>query len=80
MCSIDRLQDAPCTQNGTVVGSLNRVPFGAVVSQRTTLQERAKLSKVLPCSMIGIVIYCAESENKVEFGQKNKRNIWILVN
>jgi hypothetical protein len=30
--------------------------------------------------MVGIVIYCAESENEAEIGQKNKRNIWILVN
>ena len=75
-----KLQGAPCTQSGTVVGSLNRVPFWAGMSQCITWQERAKLSKGLPCSMIGIVIYCAESENKVEVGQKNKRNIWVLVN
>ena len=30
--------------------------------------------------MIDIVIYCVEIENKVEVGQKNKRNIWILIN
>ena len=75
-----KLQDAPCTQSGIVVGSLNRIPFWAGMSHCTTWQERAKLSKSLPCSMIGTVIYCAESENKVEVGQKNQRNSWILVN
>jgi len=55
--------------------SLNRVPFGAGMSQCTTCQEWAKLSKGLPCSMVGIVIDCAESENEAEVGQKNKKNI-----
>ena len=47
------------------------------MSQCTTCQEWAKLSKSLPCSMVGIVIYCAESENEneAEVGQKNKKNI-----
>jgi len=51
------LQNASCTQSGIVVGSLNRVPFWvAGMSHCTTWQERAELSKSLPCSMIGTVI------------------------
>ena len=52
-----KLQDASCTQSGIGVGSLNRVPFWvAGMSHCTTWQERAELSKSLPCSMIGTVI------------------------